>query len=68
MDGNVPQNGDIVFLGDSRGFMLIPSILHLNTKLFADLPVLVCSGLVVVCYDDDDDDDDDDYYYYYYYY
>ena len=47
MDGHVPQNGDIVFLGDSRGFMLIPSILRLNTELFADLPVYVCSCLVV---------------------
>ena len=41
MDGYVPQNGDAVFLGDSHGFMLIPSFLHLNTKLFADLPVHV---------------------------
>ena len=28
--------------------MLIPLFLHLNAKLFADLPVLVCSCLVVV--------------------
>ena len=47
MDGHVPQNGDIFFLGDSPGFMLVPSILHLNTKLFADLPVHVCSCVIV---------------------
>ena len=28
--------------------MLIPSFLHLNTKLFADLPMHVCNCLVVV--------------------
>ena len=42
----VPQNGDAV-PGDSLGFMLIPSFLRLNTKLSADLPVHVCSCLVV---------------------
>ena len=47
MDGHVPQNSDAVILGDSLGFMLIPSFLHLNAKLFADLPVHVCSCLVV---------------------
>ena len=47
MDGHVPQNGDAALLGDSLGFMLIPSFLHLNAKLFADLPVHVCSCLVV---------------------
>ena len=45
--GHVPQNSDAVILGDSLGFMLIPSFLHLNAKLFADLPVHVCSCLVV---------------------
>ena len=48
MDGHVPQNGDTVLLGDSLGFMLIPSFLHLNAKLCADLPVHMCSCLVVV--------------------
>ena len=47
MDGHVPQNGDAVLLGDSLGFMLIPSFLHLNAKLFADHPVHVCSCLAV---------------------
>ena len=47
MDGHVPQNSDAVILGDSVGFMLIPSFLHFNAKLFADLPVHVCSCLVV---------------------
>ena len=42
----VPQNGDAV-PGDSLGFMLIPPFLRLNTKLSADLPVHVCSCLVV---------------------
>ena len=46
MDGYVPQNSDVI-LGDSLGFMLIPSSLHLNAKLFADLPLHVCSCLVV---------------------
>ena len=46
MDGHVSQNSDAVILGDSLGFMLIPSFLHLNDKFFADLPVLVCSCLV----------------------
>ena len=41
-----PQNGDAV-PGDSLGFMLIPSFLRLKTKLSADLPVHVCSCLVV---------------------
>ena len=50
MEGHVPQNGDAVFLGGSRGFILIPSSLHLNTRLFADRPVYVCSCLVVVVY------------------
>ena len=71
MDEHVRQNGDIVFLGDSRGSMFIPSILHLNTELFADLPVHVCSCLVVAVnvfsfsqfrVARDDDNDDDDYY------
>ena len=48
MDGHVPQNSDSVILGDSTGFMLIPSFLHVNAKLFADLPVHVCSCFVVV--------------------
>ena len=47
MDGHVSQNGDAVLLGDSLGFMLIPSFLHLNAKLFADLPVHLYSCLVV---------------------
>ena len=47
MDGHVPQNSDAVILSDSLGFMLIPSFLHFNAKLFADLPVHVCSCLVV---------------------
>ena len=47
MDGHVSQNSDAVILGDSLGFMLIPSFLHLNAKLFADCPVHVCSCLVV---------------------
>ena len=47
VDGHVPQNSDSVILGDSPGFMLIPSFLHLNAKLFEDLPVHVCSCLVV---------------------
>ena len=38
---------DAVILVDSLGFMLIPSFLHLNAKLFGDLPVHVCSCLVV---------------------
>ena len=46
MDGHVPQNSDAVILGDSLGFMLIPSFLHLNDKFLADLPVHVCSCLV----------------------
>ena len=41
------KNSDAVILGDSLGFMLIPSFLHLNVKLFADLQVHVCSCLVV---------------------
>ena len=50
VDGHVPQNSDAVILGDSLGFMLIPSFLLLNAKLFADRPVHVCSCLVVgVC-------------------
>ena len=47
VDAHVPQNGDAVLLGDSLGFMFIPSFLHLNTKLFVYLPVHVCSYLVV---------------------
>ena len=47
MDGHVQQNSDAVILGDSLGFMLIPSFLHLNAKLLADLPMHVCSCLVV---------------------
>ena len=47
VDGHVPQNSDSVILGDSPGFMLIPSFLHLNAKLFEDLPVHVCNCLVV---------------------
>ena len=47
MDGHVPQNSDAVILGDSLGFVLIPSFLHLNAKLSADLPLHVCSYLVV---------------------
>ena len=46
MDGHVSQNSDAVILGDSLGFMLIPSFLHLNDKFFADLPVHVCSCFV----------------------
>ena len=41
VDGHVPQNGDAVLPGDSHGFILIPSFLHLSAKLFADLPVHV---------------------------
>ena len=47
MGMHVPQNSDAVILGDSLGFMLISSFLHLNAKLFAELPVHVCSRLVV---------------------
>ena len=47
VNGHVPQNSDAVILGDSLGFMLIASFLHLNAKLFADLLVHVCSCLVV---------------------
>ena len=47
MDGQVPQNGDAVLLGDSLGFMLIPSFLHLNAILFADFTVHVRSCLVM---------------------
>ena len=47
MNGHVPQNSDAVILDDSLGFMLVASFLHLNAKLFADLPVHVCSCLVV---------------------
>ena len=47
MDGHVPQNSDAVILVHNLGFMLIPSFLHLNAKLFADLPMRVCSCLVV---------------------
>ena len=43
----VPQNGDAILLGDSLGFMLIPSFLQFNPKPFADVPVNVCSCLVV---------------------
>ena len=46
MDGHVPQNSDTVILGESRGFMLIPSFLHLNAKLFADLPVQCAAALL----------------------
>ena len=45
-----PQNGDAVLLTDSLGFMLIPSFIYLNTKLFADLPVNVRSCLVLAVY------------------
>ena len=47
VNGHVPQNSDAVILGDSLGFMLIPSFLLLKAKLFADRPVHVCSCLVV---------------------
>ena len=47
MDEHVPQYSEAVILGDSLKFMLIPSFLHLNVKLFADLSVHVCSCLVV---------------------
>ena len=47
MDRHVPQNNGAVILGDILGFMLIPSLLYLNAKSFADLPVHVCSCLVV---------------------
>ena len=47
VNGHVPQNSDAVILGDSLGFMLIPSFLHLDANLFADLTVHVCSCLVV---------------------
>ena len=47
MGMHVPQNSDAVILGDSLGFMLISSFLNLDAKLFADLPVHVCSCLVV---------------------
>ena len=47
VEGHFPQNSDAVILDDSLGFMLVPSFLHLNAKLFADLPVHVCSCLVV---------------------
>ena len=43
----VPQNGDAILLGDSLGFMLIPSFLQFNPKPFADVPVHVCSCLIV---------------------
>ena len=35
---------------DLHGFMLILSFLHLNAKLFTDLPVHVCRCLVVAVY------------------
>ena len=47
VDGHVPQKSDAVILDDCLGFMLIPSFLHLDAKLFADRPVHVCSCLVV---------------------
>ena len=49
MDEHVRQNNGAVILGavDILGFMLILSFLHLNAKSFADLPVHVCSCLVV---------------------
>ena len=47
MDGHVPQNNGTVIVSDILGFMLIPSLLYLNAKSFADLPVHVCSCLVV---------------------
>ena len=47
MDKHVAQSSDAVILADSLGFMLIPSFLHLNVKLFADLPLHMCSCLVV---------------------
>ena len=47
MDGHVAQNSDALIFGDRLRFMLIPSFLHLNAKLSADLPVHVCSCLVV---------------------
>ena len=33
LEGHVPQNGDAVLLGGTRGFILIPSFFHLNTSL-----------------------------------
>ena len=48
LSGHVPQNSDAVNLGDSLGFMLIPSFFRFNAKVFAALPVHVCCGLVVV--------------------
>ena len=49
MNGHIPQNSDAVIFGDSLGFILIASFLKLNAKLliFADLPVHVCSCLVL---------------------
>ena len=47
MDGHIPQYSDAVILGESLGLMLILSFLHLNDKLFADLPVHARSCLVV---------------------
>ena len=44
---SVPQKSDAFILGDSLGFMLIPSFLYLNAKLSADLPLHACSCLVV---------------------
>ena len=44
---SIQQNSDAFILGDSVGFMLMPSFLYLNARLFADLPLHVCSCLVV---------------------
>ena len=47
VDGHVPQNVDVILLGDSLEFMLIPSLLHLNAKVFADPLVPTCCCLFV---------------------
>jgi len=46
-DGHVPPNGYTVPLSKCYGFMIVPSFLRLNTRLFADLPMHVCNCLVV---------------------
>ena len=39
VNGHVQQNSDAVILGDSIGFMLIPSFLHFSAKLFAAVDI-----------------------------
>lgn len=46
-DGHVPQDGYTVPLSKCYGFMLVPSCLRLNIRLFANLPMHVCNSFVV---------------------